>query len=150
MKMRAFLLIAILFGGTYMMLQSYNDYKVKEFDELFGSINEQFDSLLFYKPTIVGSVPDSWIVEDEAQIENLVQFLQQYHLRKLKPEEINTNNQTEQFSVSLQNETGNSIRIIATEGLIIENSLVYYEIVDGPLNVDWLVQFFVRNQIGIE
>ena len=73
-------------------------------------------------------------------------FLQNYHVRKLTPEEIDPFDDIEQFSISLQDENGNTLSIIVTKNLIIQNSLLYYEIVDGPLNLDWLLQFFISNQ----
>ena len=147
MKMRAFLLIAILIGGTYVMIQSFNDYNEKEFTDLLSTMNSPFTTLLFTKPATSGNATESWHIDDSTEIDSLLDFLQDYHVRKLKPEEINTTDETEQFSIQLQDNNGDSLRIIVNENLIIQNSLLYYEIVDGPLDVYWLVQFFISNQI---
>lgn len=145
MRIRAFLLIAILIGGTYMMLQSIDEDKERNFSEILDP-EAAFDSLIFNKPAILGTASKTWIVDDDEEIQTLLHFLQQYHFRKLTSEEIDPHDEIEQFSISLQNEKGHSISIIVTEDLIIQNSELYYEIVDGPLNADWLVQFFVSNQ----
>ncbi|MFJ7934719.1 hypothetical protein [Sporosarcina sp. NPDC096371] len=147
MKMRAFLLIAILIGGCYMMIQSHNDYSEKEFTELLGSMDASFNTLLFTKPSTSGDTIETWHVNDSSEIDSLLDFLQDYHVRKLKPEEINANDEFQQFSIQLQDDNGNSLRIIVNENLIIQNSTQYYEIIDGPLNVNWMVQFFISNQI---
>lgn len=146
MKMRAVLLIALMIGGAYAMLQSYQEYEEKEFTEILAPMDAHFSSLIFTKPAMAGSESKSWIVDEPSEIESLLYFLQNYHVRKLAPEEIDPFDDIEQFSISLQDENGNTLSIIVTEDLIIQNSLLYYEIVDGPLNVDWLVQFFISNQ----
>lgn len=146
MKIRAFLLIALMIGGSYVMLQSPHDFEEKEFTEILTPMDAHFSSLLFTKPAMAGSDSKSWIVDEPSEIESLLYFLQNYHVRKLAPEEINLLDEVEQFSISLQDENGNTLSIIVTEDLIIQNSILYYEIVDGPLNVDWLVQFFISNQ----
>lgn len=146
MKIRALLLIALMIGGAYVMLQSNKDFEEKEFTEILAPVNAHFSSLTFTKPAMAGSDPKSWIVDEPSEIESLLYFLQNYHVRKLAPEEINLLDKVDQFSVSLQDENGNTLSIIVNEDLIIQNSLLYYEIVDGPLNVDWLVQFFINNQ----
>lgn len=147
MKMRAFLLIAILIGGVYTMMQSFSDYNEKQFKDLLSTTNQTFTTILFTKQSISGSTIETWHVEDHQEIDSLLDFLQEYHVRKLKPEEINTNDDTEQFSIQLQDEKGNSLSIIVNENLIIQNSSLYYEIVDGPLDAEWLVHFFISNQI---
>jgi len=50
-------------------------------------------------------------------------------------------------SLQLQDDKGNTLSIIVNENLIIQNSLLYYEIVDGPLDVEWMVHFFIGNQL---
>jgi hypothetical protein len=146
MKIRAVLLIALMIGGAYAMIQSYQEYEEKEFIEILAPKDAHFSSLIFTKPAMAGSESKSWIVDEPSEIESLLYFLQNYHVRKLVPEEIDPFDDIEQFSISLQDENGNTLSIIVTEDLIIQNSLLYYEIVDGPLNVDWLVQFFISNQ----
>lgn len=147
MKLRAFLLIAILIGGSYAMMQSFRDYNEKPFTDLLSTMNPPFDSLLFTKPATSGNASETWHIDDYSEISNLLDFLQDYHVRKLKPEEINTNDETMQFSIQLQDEDGNTLSILINENLIIQNSLLYYEIVDGPLDAKWLVHFFISNQI---
>jgi hypothetical protein len=147
MKMRAFLLIAILIGGSCMMIRSFNDYAEKEFTDLLSTMNPSVTTLLFTKPPTTGNAIETWHVDDSTEIDSLLEFLQDYHVRKLKPEEINTNDETHQFSIQLHDEKGNTLSILVNENLIIQNSLLYYEIVDGPLDVKWLVHFFISNQI---
>ena len=89
----------------------------------------------------------TWNVSNETEIESLLEFLQDYHVRQLRPTEIGQVDVFEQFSISLKDENDNSISIIVNSNLVIQNGSHYYEIVDGPLDVDWLVTFFVNNQM---
>ena len=147
MKLRAFLLIAILIGGSYMMIHSFKDYTEKKFTELLSATDPPITTLLFTKPATTGNTSETWHVDDHSEIDSLLNFLQGYHVRKLKPEEINTNDETVQFNIQLQDEDGNTLSILVNENLIIQNSILYYEIVDGPLDTEWLVHFFISNQI---
>lgn len=147
MKIRALLLIAIMIGGTYAMIQSFHDYDEKEFAILLNTMKTPFIKLNFTQTPTFGSIPETWNVDDETAIESLMDFLKEYHVRKLKPGEINRENEINQFSINLSDEKGNNICIIADKNLIIQNSLLYYEIVDGPLDMEWIVQFFISNQI---
>ncbi len=130
-----------------MMMLSFHEYDEKQFTELFSTMNSTSTTLLFTKPATEGNSIETWHVDEHSKIDSLLDFLQDYHVRKLKPEEINMNDETKQFSIQLQDEDGNTLSILVNENLIIQNSSLYYEIVDGPLDVKWLVHFFISNQI---
>jgi len=146
MKIRAFLLIALFIGGMYAMIESINDFNEKSFNEFFEALDADFSSLTFTKPTMHGSPAETWSIRDEHKVDELLQFLQNYHVKKLKPEEINPYDSIDELTISLEDSYGQTITIIIAENLIIENSSLYYEIVDGPLDVDWIVRFFVTNK----
>ena len=146
MKIRAVLLIALIVGGMYAMMETINDFNEKSFNEFFETIDADFKSLTFTKPTMRGIPAETWSTDDEHKVDELLQFLEKYHVKKLKPEEINPSDNIDEFSISMKDAAGNSITIIIAENLIIQNSQLYYEIVDGPLDVDWIVHFFVSNK----
>ncbi len=144
MKIRGLLLLAIMIGGTYAMLQSFHDYDNKEFSVLLNSIKNPFTSLIITKASPIDFKLETWEIGDETKIKDLIDFLQDYHVRKLRPEEINMEDKIEEFKIMLKDDNGNEITIIINENLIIQNSLLYYEVVDGPLDVDWMVQFVLN------
>lgn len=147
MKIRALLLIAILIGGSYTLVQSYLDYQEKAFEELLYSMNPTFNSITFAKHSSLTTNGETWEVNDEKEIQELLSFLQMYHIQKLKPEEINLDDEILQFGIQLEDESGNNLTVLIDENLIIQNNLLYYRIVDGPLDVDWLVHFFLGNKL---
>lgn len=144
MKIRGLLLLAIMIGGTYAMLQSFHDYDNKEFSVLLNSIKNPFTSLIITKASPLDLELEIWNTDDGTKIEDLISFLQDYHIRKLKPEEVNLEDKVEEFSIKLKDDNGNEMIIIINENLIIQNSLLYYEVVDGPLDMGWMVQFFLN------
>lgn len=147
MKMRAILLAALIIGGAYMMIQSYQDEPEQEFTQFLTQWNNPFYSLTFSKPVFSGGPSDTWVIDDPEEIEALLDYLESYHIRKLKPEEIDLTDDIDHFSIRLQDNENHSITIMIHENLIIQDSSLYYEIVDGPLDVDWLVQFIIDNQL---
>lgn len=147
MKIRAILLIALMIGGAFMMVQSIEESNENSVTELLESMNQPFHSLIFTKPQTYHSNAQKWVANDPSEIEILITFLQNYHVRKLNSTDIDIEDDIEEFSISLEDRTGKMITIIITEDLIIQNSNLYYEIVDGPLDIEWLVYFFSSNQI---
>ncbi len=147
MKIRALLSIAIMIIGTYAMTQLFLGYDKKEVSKVLGATESQFSVLTFSEPSLSGAAPKIWNVNDESDIESLLEFLQDYHVRKLKPEKINKIDDINQFIINLTDKNGDNFSIIVNEDLIIQNSSLYYKVIDGPLDVDWLVQFFISNKI---
>ncbi|MFD1205725.1 MULTISPECIES: hypothetical protein [Sporosarcina] len=147
MKIRGILLIALLIGGAYAMIQSINDYNEKKFAELLQSADTNFQSLVFSKPQLSDSPSKTWIVDDPEQVDELLNFLQHYDVKKLKPEEIDIEDDIDQFSISLTDNNGNSMTVIITENLIIQNSMLYYKIVNDDLDMEWIARFFAENQL---
>lgn len=143
MKIRGLLLLALMIGGAYMMIQSYSQDEIA-FNEILYSMNAPFNSLIFTKPSENGTA--SWVVDEQSEIEALLSFLQNYHVRKLTPEEVNVYDDVNHFSIRLQDENGRELSIMLSEDLIIQDSILYYEVVDGPLDVEWLLTFFINNQ----
>lgn len=146
MKMRALLLIAIFIGGMYMMVQSMNERNEKPVHELFTSHDEPFVSLSFSQPSILGKRVDTWTVNEDKEIENLLLFLEGYQAQKIEPEEAILPDSPHHFSISLNNSNGKVITIIIDENIIIEDTFTYYEIVNESLDIEWLVQFFLENK----
>ena len=146
MKIRALLLIAIMFIGTYSMIQLFLGYDKKEVVELLDATKSPYSVMTFSEPSLSGAAPKVWHVDDESEIESLLEFLQDYHVRKLKPEKINRIDDINQFVINLTDKNGDNFSIVVTEDLIIKNSSLYYEVVDGPLDMDWIVKFFISSK----
>lgn len=139
----------LMIAGAYVMFQTIKEYDEKNITDLLETMDPPFNSLTFSKPETKFSKADTWIADDESEIDLLLSFLKNYHVRKLKPEQINKHDDIDEFKISLEDSKGNVIKIIINEDLIVQNSLLYYEIVDGPLDFEWIVYFFSSNQIWL-
>ncbi|QTD41331.1 hypothetical protein [Sporosarcina sp. Te-1] len=146
MKTRAVLLLALVIGGAYAMFDSISAYNEKRFEELLESMDAEFHSLVFSTPPILGSSAETWVIDDEYEVDQLLHFLQDYRVKKLKPEEITLQDDIDEFNIVLKDANGNTITIVVNENLIIQNSMLYYKIVDGPLDGDWIVRFIASNR----
>ncbi len=147
MKIRAFLLIILMVAGTYAMIQSIQDNEKKAFAALLNAMHEPFNSIVFSRPSPSGKGEETWIVDEAHEIEALLTFLENVQVRKLSAEEINPDDDINDFSISLKDAEGKLISIMIHEELIIQNDLLYYQVVDEPLDIEWLVQFFLHNQL---
>lgn len=147
MKFRGLILTVLLILGAQAMIESFQKDNEIALSDLLYSMTDPFTSILLTKPYTEGASSNTWVVDDVEEINELLSFLEHYNVRKLKPEEIDIDDDIDQFSIDLIDHAGNTVSILVNEDLIIQNSLLYYQIVDGPLDVDWLVQFFIHNQI---
>ena len=146
MKIRAVLLLALIIGGAYAMIESIDAYHEKQVAELLESMEAEFDSLIFTTPPMFGSPSETWIVDGEHEVDELIHFLQDYRVKKLKPEEITLDDDVDEFNILMKDANGNTITIVVKENLIIQNSMLYYKIVDEPLDSAWIVRFFAANR----
>ncbi|MBD7984458.1 hypothetical protein H9649_07695 [Sporosarcina sp. Sa2YVA2] len=146
MKIRGLLLIALIIGGAYVMMQTINEDNEKSFNELFSTMGSNFNSLIFTKPTTISASAEKWVVDDEKQVDELIQFLQNYKIQKLQSTEIDLKDEVDVLSIELKDNAGNGITIMIEENIIIQNADLYYEVIDGPLDVNWIVKFIVSNQ----
>lgn len=146
MKLRALLLLALVIGGAYMMLESKNELKEQPFISLLDEMKVPFQTLTFSKPSPQHSGAEAWIVDEPHEIHLLLTFFENYHIRKIDASELNLRDETDQYVVKLEDINGRELKILLDEALIIQDSRLYYEIVDGPLDVDWLVTYFLENR----
>lgn len=146
MKIRALLLLALMIGGAYVMYQTNQNDNPKKFSEILDATDAPFNSMTFIKPIENGQSVESWVVDEPKEIDVLLNFLQHYHVRKLQPEEVNINDDINHFSIQLHDEDGRALSIMLSEDLIIQDDVLYYEITNGPLDVNWLLSFFINNQ----
>lgn len=146
MKGRAIILLALIIGGFTVMLKSLNELEEYHFSALLEDAHLDYNVMTFTKPPLHGLQAETWVVNREQEIDELLVFLQHYRIRKVPPSELQLENQNQQFSIRLSDANGNEVMILIDENLIIQNSLLHYEIINGPLDVDWLVEFFVSSK----
>lgn len=147
MKIRALILLLLVSSGAFMMIQSMKDQTEQPFSSVFSLSSSTFQALILYQPPLLGRTAETWIVDDPSEIEAFLQFLEHYHIRKLRPDEIALADGIDTFSIQLIHPQGADLKILISEELIIQNAHLYYKIVDDPVDMKWLVQFFIENRL---
>lgn len=146
MRLRLVLLTLLVASGFYQMIQEYDQAANPSFQHLFDRPDYEFDSITFRQPGLLNEPALTWKVDQVHEIDQLLRFLQNYQYQKVDPSSLQLFDDEPIFTIYLQDTAGNSITILIEEELIIENETLYYQIVDGPLNVDWLMDFVFSNK----
>lgn len=146
MKMRAFLLLLLLTGGAYAMLQSINEYAGKGFHDVLQIPENQIEQLIFTKPSATSVDPPAWMTTDKEQIATLLEFLSDYELKKKDSQEYLEDLNFNQFTISLEDSEQNLITIMIEDNLVVTHTGEQYTILDGPLDVEWMVNFILLSQ----
>lgn len=147
MKIRAIILVLLVSSGAFMMIQSMTNEAEQPFSSVFSVQPAMYQALIFHKPSLSGRHAKTWIVDETSEVEAFLQFLDHYHIRKLQPEHINLEDEIDLFSIQLIHPKGTNVKIFISEQLIIQNANLYYEVVNEPVDIDWLVQFFIDNRL---
>ncbi|MDW0110286.1 hypothetical protein [Sporosarcina aquimarina] len=143
MKMRGFLLLLLLIGGAYAMLQSINEYTSKGFHEVLHVPENQIEQLIFTKPSATSTDPPAWMTTDREQIAMLLEFLNDYELKKRDSQEYLDDLNFNQFTISLEDSEHNLITIMIEDNFVVTHTGEQYTVLDGPLDVDWMVNFIL-------
>lgn len=145
MKLRAFLLILLLSGGAYAMIQSSKEFSAKQFSEVFQMNEEHVTQLIFTKPYSTTKTPPRWASSDKEQISNLLDFLSGYEFLKEPQQKVLEDLDFNQFTISLEDQNENRVTIMVEDSVIILESGEQYTLLNGPFDVDWMVNFILSN-----
>ena len=148
MKLRAVLLLLLLTSGAYVMVQTMQEFSAKGFHDILPGPVSDVEQLIFTKPTTTSITPPAWKTTDKEQIERLFAFLSEYELKKKEAHDLLHDLDFNQFTISLEDHEKNLITIMAEDSLIVTSTGDQYEVMDGPLDPDWLVRFIVSSQSG--
>lgn len=142
MRMRAFILLMIMIGGTYMMFQSKQNEKISSFTNILEEMDSPVQSVTFIKPTMDHNI-QLQTIEQTAEIDQFILFLNNYELQ-IENKQPTTVSTEEQFTILLEDHHQNVITILLQDDFVVFNDELYYKIVNGPLDVEQLVTFFVH------
>ena len=149
MKIRGVILALLVAGGFYVMIQTIDEASSHPFE----SLQEQqlnglssYSSITFRQPGIQEQQAVTWKVDQIEEVDRLLQFLQAYDYERVDPDTLQLFDDQPLFTIDLHDETGNRMTILIEEGVLIDNDQLYYEVVNGPLQVDWLMEFIISNK----
>ncbi|REB06483.1 hypothetical protein DVB69_12310 [Sporosarcina sp. BI001-red] len=145
MKLRAFLLVLLLAGGAYAMIQTMNEFSSKKFSEVLQMSENHVAQLIFTKPSSTGITPPAWVSSDKEQIANLLEFLSGYELQKKDSQQVLDELNFNQFTISLEDHDENLVTILVEDSLIVTHTGEQYTLLDGPFDTDWMINFILSN-----
>lgn len=142
MKVRAVLLILLLSGGFYMMLQQADNLQ----NDLLQSDAPPYTSIIFRQPDVNSGTPVTWVVNETAEINRLLVFLQGYQYERVDADSLELFDDETFFSIDLLDAAGSRTTILVEEGILIRNDQFYYKAVNGPFEINWLLAFIFSNK----
>ena len=149
MKIRGVILALLMAGGFYVMIQTIDEASSHPFERLqdqqLNGLNP-YSSITFRQPGSQARHAVTWKVDEAEEIDRLLSFLQAYDYERIDPDTLQLFDDQSLFTIDLQDETGNRMTILIEEGVLIHNDRLYYEVVNGPMQVDWLMDFIISNK----
>ncbi|GKV64740.1 MULTISPECIES: hypothetical protein [Sporosarcina] len=147
MKIRAALLTILVAAGFYVMIQTVNESNIHPMDLLNSETDgSAFSSITIRQPGLHDQPPVTWKVDQTHEIDRLLQFLEAYDYERIDPDTLQLFDDQPHFTIDLHDDAGNRMTILIEEGILIHNDQLYYEVVNGPLQVDWLMEFILTNK----
>ncbi|WP_301108063.1 hypothetical protein [Sporosarcina sp.] len=147
MKIRAALLTLLVAAGFYAMIQTLNESNIHPFDLFHAEADgTAFSSITIRQPGLRDQQPVTWKVDQSHEVDRLLQFLEAYDYERIDPDTLQLFDDQPLFTIDLHDEAGNRMTILIEEGILIHNDHLYYEVVNGPLQVDWLMEFILSNK----
>lgn len=147
MKVRAALLALLVASGFYVMLQSINESASHPYSWLQTEhVDTPFTTIIFKQPELHEQSATTWTVKHIEEVDRLLQFLQAYDYERVDPDTLELFDDQPLFTIDLRDDSGNRMTILIEEGILIQNDRLYYQVVNGPLQVDWLMDFILSNK----
>lgn len=82
---------------------------------------------------------------DEQSIQKLISFLSQYRVKKIGDRDFISEYPDEQFQFQLEYEDNRITMPSLIERDVLLNDMYQYEIINGPVDYEWLEEFLMRN-----
>jgi hypothetical protein len=124
------IVVALLFSRNL-----YLDHREKGLDKLFSYQASNFVEMNFNH--------EGWRTEETVPVEELLEFLSQYRVKKMKDSEWDPNLSKErgfQFLISPKEGKGAGA-IILPNRLMLFNKPGYYKVLNGPIDMEWIDAF---------
>lgn len=120
---------------------TYDNHREKGLDDLFAYKNSNSEVQLFILP--------EWRTEDMEPVEELMGFLSQYRVKKMKDSEWDSNVSGEKgFGFMIYSKGKGTGASIYGSRLMPYNNPSYYEVLNGPIDMEWIETFKEKHGHG--
>ncbi|KAA0547177.1 hypothetical protein FZW96_14500 [Bacillus sp. BGMRC 2118] len=135
-KIIVFVMIGIILIVGYRSVHNWNDRRDLDVEDLLHYKRSDFNSLTFRNAGETG-----WLTEDREAADKLVDFLDQYHVKESNYETFRHHISEDgfQFTISYKKKDPISVSVLESKILILTDD--YYEILNSPVDMEWIGQF---------
>lgn len=139
MKKNNFIILVVGILLVFYIYSKYNEYKEKNLGDLFTYNESSFESLEF---EYIGH--DAWSANEKQPMEELMEFLSQYQVKKMKDSEWDPDLSGEKgfWTIIRYDKERLTMASIHEGRLIFSNE--YYKVVNGPIDMNWVESFNKR------
>lgn len=134
--MKKYLTIGIAVVVLLLLFTLYSDYKERRLDDVIIYNPSTFHSFSF---RLQGN--EEWKTDQKEPAEELIEFISQYRVKKMKNDEWDSNVSEEKgFEVSIIS-NDKPVSAVIYEDRIHLYSYGYYSIINGPIDMDWIQNY---------
>ena len=144
-----YLIIGVVVIALYLSLKVITDHRERNLVDLINYKPTDFHSLGFIKD--IRQVPENkfyeWFTTDNEPTDELMEFLSQYRVKKINEEKFNESlNEVEKFDFTITHLNANPAIVFLYEEsahIAVGN---YYEIVNGPTDMEWVRNYHEKHR----
>ncbi|MFJ7934523.1 hypothetical protein [Sporosarcina sp. NPDC096371] len=130
-----YLIVGIFAAGF--LFSKYNEYREKNLGDLYAYHESSFESLEF---EYIGH--DPWSANEKQPMEELMEFLSQYQVKKMKDSEWDSNLSGEKGFWAYTRYGKDRLEMVSIFGdRLIFASDGYYKVINGPVDMNWIESF---------
>lgn len=140
-KKSIYIIIAVI---IFFSLKTFNDYRERNLDDLISYKHGDFYSLGFTKDRemVPDNRADEWLTEEKQPVDELMEFLSQYRVKKVSEETFKEKiNSEESFEFTITHSKANPSIVWVFENrvhILVGN---YYEVKNGPIDMEWIKKY---------
>ncbi|WP_188205592.1 hypothetical protein [Alkalibacillus aidingensis] len=137
-----FVTVVVVIPVTLFALDIYHEYREKDLDYAINFNLENVQSLAFYEGTQF-----EWRTDDEEHVEELIEFLSQYRVKRMSHGEWDGDVSKERgFRFTIHTIKKPIIMTSVYEERVLDLGSGPYRVVNGPVDVDWVERFVEEHQ----
>ena len=128
----------------FLSIKFYDDHRVKGLGDVIEYDINKFETLTFNEGYMDNF---DWRTDQKEHVEELDHFLSPYRVKKMKDKEWNQDvSEEEGFKMTIYTRGGPIIAFIYEHRLLFLNEHHYYEVVNGPIDIDWVESYVEKIQ----
>ncbi|WP_391203462.1 hypothetical protein [Psychrobacillus sp. L4] len=138
-----FIVVIAIFSFKY-----WNDYRERDLEDLIRLKKSDFIGFSFTNSgiPILDDKSDGWGTKDIEPVDELLNFLSQYRVKKQKENFFDTNYKGKRFGFTIHHNKSNPTMVTVEEKYVHIYNGKYYEVVNDTIDMDWLNAYFEKYQ----